>query len=152
MNKNDILLVEDNPDDEALTLRAFKKNKLNNKLVVVRDGAEAIDYLFATGKFAGRNIEQLPALVLLDLQLPKIDGFGVLKRLRAAKHTKLLPVVILTSSAEQEDILSSYGLGANSYIRKPVDFDQFIDTVGQLGPYWLLLNIAPTSPSQLSRT
>jgi two-component system response regulator len=147
MTKNTILLVEDNPDDEALTLRAFKKNNVLNDMVVVRDGAEAIDYLFAQGKFADRNINQLPALVLLDLQLPKIDGFGVLKRLREARHTKLLPVVILTSSVEQEDILSGYGLGANSYIRKPVDFDQFIDTVSQLGPYWLMLNIPPAVTS-----
>ena len=143
--ENSILLVEDNPDDEALTIRALKKNHLQNKLVVARDGAEAIEYLFAEGKYEGRDINQLPALVLLDLQLPKIDGFGVLKRLRANEHTKFLPVVILTSSAEQEDILNGYGLGANSYVRKPVDFDEFIKTVGQLGPYWLITNQRPTA-------
>lgn len=143
--ENSILLVEDNPDDEALTIRALKKNHLKNKLVVARDGAEAIEYLFAEGKYEGRDINQLPALVLLDLQLPKIDGFGVLKRLRANEHTKFLPVVILTSSAEQEDILNGYGLGANSYVRKPVDFDEFITTVGQLGPYWLITNQRPSA-------
>lgn len=140
MNKNTILLVEDNPDDEILTLRALKNNNVMNEVAVARDGAEAIDYLFAEGQYQGRDINQLPALVLLDLQLPKIDGFGVLKRLRAHQHTKFLPVVILTSSIEQEDILTGYGLGANSYIRKPVDFEEFIETVGRLGPYWLLLN------------
>ena len=143
--ENSILLVEDNPDDEALTIRALKKNHLKNELVVARDGAEAIEYLFAEGKYKGRDINQLPALVLLDLQLPKIDGFGVLKRLRANEHTKFLPVVILTSSAEQEDILNGYGLGANSYVRKPVDFDEFITTVGQLGPYWLITNQRPSA-------
>ena len=143
--KNTILLVEDNPDDETLTIRALKKNNLQNELVVAHDGAEAIEYLFAEGQYEGRDINDLPALVLLDLQLPKIDGFGVLKRLRANKYTKLLPVVILTSSAEQEDILNSYGLGANSYVRKPVDFDEFIKTVGQLGPYWLITNQRPAA-------
>jgi len=143
MPNNTILLVEDNPDDEALILRALSKNKLKNNIVVARDGVEALDYLFAEGEHAGRNVAQLPALVLLDIQLPKIDGFGVLKRLRANENTRFLPVVILTSSAEQEDILAGYGLGANSYIRKPVDFDEFIETVGQLGPYWLMLNQQP---------
>jgi len=143
--ENSILLVEDNSDDEALTIRALKKNHLQNELIVARDGAEAIEYLFAEGKYEGRDINQLPALVLLDLQLPKIDGFGVLKRIRANEHTKFLPVVILTSSAEQEDILNGYGLGANSYVRKPVDFDEFIKTVGQLGPYWLITNQRPTA-------
>jgi two-component system response regulator len=145
MTENTILLVEDNPDDEALTVRALKNIKLKNKLVVARDGAEAVDYLFAEGKHQGRDINNLPALVLLDLQLPKIDGFGVLKRLRAHKHTKFLPVVILTSSAEQEDILNSYGLGANSYVRKPIDFDEFTTTVAQLGPYWLTTNQKPSA-------
>lgn len=140
---NTILLVEDNPDDEALTLRALAKNKLMNNVVVARDGAEALDYLFAEGDYAERDATKIPSLVLLDIQLPKIDGFGVLKRLRAGEHTRFLPVVILTSSAEQEDILSGYGLGANSYIRKPVDFGEFFETVGQLGPYWLLLNRQP---------
>jgi two-component system response regulator len=142
-NAKTILLVEDNPDDEVLTLRALSKNNLLNEVVVARDGAEALDYLFAEGNYADRDATQIPSLVLLDIQLPKIDGFGVLKRLRAAEHTRFLPVVILTSSAEQEDILSGYGLGANSYIRKPVDFDEFFETVGQLGPYWLLLNQQP---------
>ena len=145
MMKNTILLVEDNADDEALTVRALKKNHLQNELIVARDGAEAIEYLFGEGQYDGRDISQLPALVLLDLQLPKIDGFGVLKRLRANEHTKYLPVVILTSSAEQEDILNGYGLGANSYVRKPVDFDEFIKTVGQLGPYWLIVNQRPVA-------
>ena len=145
MMKNTILLVEDNADDEALTIRALKKNNLQNELIVARDGAEAIEYLFGEGQYDGRDITQLPALVLLDLQLPKIDGFGVLKRLRASEHTKHLPVVILTSSAEQEDILNGYGLGANSYVRKPVDFDEFIKTVGQLGPYWLIINQRPVA-------
>ncbi|MBL1278150.1 MAG: response regulator [Ectothiorhodospiraceae bacterium] len=143
MPQNTILLVEDNPDDEALTLRALKKNNLLNKVVVARDGQEAIDYLFAEGKYSDRDANQTPALVLLDLQLPKIDGFGVLKRLRSNPLTKFLPVVILTSSAEQEDVLSGYGLGANSFVRKPVDFEQFVETVGQVGPYWLLLNENP---------
>ena len=145
MKENTILLVEDNPDDEALTARALENIKLKNKLVVARDGAEAIEYLFAEGKHQGRDINNLPALVLLDLQLPKIDGFGVLKRLRTNKHTKFLPVVILTSSAEQEDILNSYGLGANSYVRKPIDFDEFTLTVAQLGPYWLTTNQSPST-------
>jgi len=143
ITRNTILLVEDNPDDEALTLRAFKKNKVMNEIIVARDGVEALDYLFAEGKYEGRDAAQIPTLVLLDIQLPKIDGFGVLKRLRAVAHTRYLPVVILTSSSEQEDILQSYGLGANSYIRKPVDFDEFIKTIGQLGSYWLLLNHQP---------
>ncbi len=141
--RNTILLVEDSPDDEALTLRALTKNNIINKVIVARDGVEALDYLFAKGKYAGRDASQIPALVLLDIQLPKIDGFGVLRRLRAAAHTRYLPVVILTSSSEQEDILQGYGLGANSYIRKPVDFDEFIKTIGQLGPYWLGLNQQP---------
>ncbi len=141
--RNTILLVEDNPDDEALTLRALSKNNVLNEVVVARDGAEALDYLFAEGAHKERDTSQVPALVLLDIQLPKIDGFGVLKRLRSEALTRFLPVVILTSSSEQEDILSGYGLGANSYIRKPVDFDEFIETVGQLGPYWLVLNQQP---------
>lgn len=143
MTGNTILLVEDNADDEALILKALKRNKQAYEVTVVRDGQEAIDYLFGTGAYSDRDKSLTPALVLLDLELPKIDGFGVLKRLRASAHTKFLPVVILTSSMEQEDILSGYGLGANSYIRKPVDFDQFIEAVAQLGPYWLLLNQQP---------
>lgn len=143
MDKNTILLVEDNPDDEALTLRAFKKHKVTNKIVVVRDGNEALNYLFGKHEYTGCGARELPALILLDLQLPKLDGFGVLKQLRASETTKLLPVVVLTSSTEDTDINSSYELGANSYIRKPVDFDEFLDTVGRLAPYWLELNQQP---------
>jgi CheY-like chemotaxis protein len=140
MPANNILLVEDNPDDEALTLRALKNHSLINEVTVARDGQEAVDFLLFQGNHENRSHALNPVLVLLDLQLPKLDGFAVLKRLRADERTKFLPVVILTSSSEQEDILSSYGLGANSYIRKPVDFNQFIDTVAQLAPYWLEIN------------
>ena len=145
MPLNTILLVEDNPDDEALTLRALNTNNLLNKVIVARDGQEAVDYLFGEGQYSDRDAAITPALILLDLQLPKIDGFGVLKRLRSNSLTKLLPVVILTSSVEQEDVLSGYGLGANSFVRKPVDFEHFIDIVSQIGPYWLLLNQRPES-------
>jgi CheY-like chemotaxis protein len=142
---NSILLVEDNPDDEALTLRAFRKNNVTNEVVVARDGAEALDYLFGTGTYANRDVTVLPQVVILDLKLPKIDGLEVLRRLRAAPQTKLLPVVILTSSNEERDRLQGYGLGANSYVRKPVDFAEFVDAVRQLGLYWLLLNERPPS-------
>jgi two-component system, response regulator len=138
-----ILLVEDNPDDEELTLRALKKNRITNNVVVARDGAEALEYLFCTGQHAGRNLSDLPQVVLLDLKLPKLDGLEVLRRLRANENTKLLPVVILTSSNEEQDRLKGYGLGANSYVRKPVDFGKFTEAVGQLGLYWLLLNEQP---------
>ncbi len=138
-----ILLIEDNPDDEVLTLRALKKSNLTNDVFVVRDGVEALDYLFATGTHAGRNAKDLPTIVLLDLKLPKIDGLEVLKRLRANDATKMLPVIVLTSSNEQKDLVSSYSLGANSYIRKPVDFDQFVQAVNQLGLYWMVLNQVP---------
>jgi two-component system response regulator len=138
-----ILLVEDNPDDEALTLRALNKNNIKNKIVVARDGVEALDYLFGTGMYAGRDPGSRPELILLDLKLPKVDGFEVLKKLRADERTKLLPVVILTSSKEQQDVVNGYGLGANSYIRKPVDSQNFVDAVGQLGLYWLVLNERP---------
>lgn len=138
-----ILLVEDNPDDEALTLRALRKNNILNKVVVAHDGVEALDYLFGTGVHAGRDTSQQPQVVLLDLKLPRIDGLDVLRRIRSESPTRLLPVVILTTSNEDRDILSSYQLGANSYIRKPVDFEQFMEAVRQLGLYWLVLNIAP---------
>lgn len=138
-----ILLVEDNPDDEALTLRAFRKNNVTNEVVVARDGAEALDYLFGTGTYANRDVTLLPQIVILDLKLPKIDGLEVLRRLRAVPQTRLLPVVILTSSNEERDRLEGYGLGANSYVRKPVDFAEFVDAVRQLGLYWLLLNERP---------
>lgn len=143
MNDNVILLVEDNADDEALTLRALKKNNIVNQVVVARDGAEALDYLFGTGKYAGRDLSQLPQVVLLDLKLPKIDGLEVLRQLRANEVTKLLPVVILTSSNEEQDRFRGYDLGANSYVRKPVDFNKFIEAVHQLGLYWLVFNERP---------
>ena len=138
-----ILLVEDNPDDVDLTIRAFKKNKILNEVIVARDGAEALDYLFGSGENTSRDTHTWPELILLDIKLPKIDGLEVLKRLRADSRTKLLPVVILTSSNEEKDLINGYELGANSYIRKPVDFDQFMDAVKQLGLYWLVLNEAP---------
>jgi two-component system response regulator len=135
-----ILLVEDNADDEALTLRALKKNNIKNEVVVARDGAEALDYLFATGAHAGRDLRVMPHVILLDLKLPKVDGFEVLRRLRQAEHTKLLPVVILTTSNEDQDRIKGFSLGANSFVRKPVQFDKFIEAVRQLGLYWLILN------------
>ena len=142
-----ILLVEDNADDEALTMRALKKNNITNEIVVARDGVEALDYLFATGTYAGRDAGVQPAVILLDLKLPKLDGFEVLRKLRADRRTRLLPVVILTSSKEQQDIANGYGLGANSYVRKPVDFQHFVEAVRQLGLYWLVLNENPASES-----
>lgn len=148
VTKHSILLVEDNPDDEALTLRAFKKNGILNDVSVVRDGAEALDYLFCSGAYAKRDSALQPELILLDLKLPKIDGLEVLRRIRGDERTKLQPVVILTTSSEERDIISSYQLGANSYIRKPVDFDQFIEAVRQLGLYWLLLNQPPHWPKR----
>lgn len=138
-----ILLVEDNPDDVELTLRAFKKNKLQNQIVVARDGQEALDYLFGTGKHQGRDPEKMPQLVLLDLKLPKVDGLEVLKSMRENPATRRLPVVILTSSKENQDLLRGYDLGANSYVRKPVEFEEFMEAVRQLGVYWLLLNEQP---------
>src|SRR5258708_10629002 len=143
MKERVIRLVEDNADDEALTLRALSKNKITNQIVVARDGVEALDYLFGTGLYAGRDTSVQPELILLDLKLPKVNGFEVLKKLRADERTKLLAVVILTSSKEQQDIVAGYGLGANSYVRKPVDFQQFVDAVLQLGLYWLVLNERP---------
>jgi CheY-like chemotaxis protein len=138
-----ILLVEDNPDDELLTLRALRKNNVLNEVVVARDGVEALDYLFGTGGHSGRDTAVMPQLILLDLKLPKIDGLEVLKRLRADERTRLLPVVILTSSREEQDMLDGYGFGANSYVRKPVNFEQFVQAVEQLKLYWLILNEAP---------
>jgi two-component system response regulator len=135
-----VLLVEDNPDDLELTLRAFKKSHLMNKIVIARDGVEALDYLFATGPHAGRDTADMPHLVLLDLNLPKIDGMEVLKRMRADARTMFVPVVVLTSSDEERDVVQSYKLGANSYVRKPVDFGQFLDAARQLELYWLVLN------------
>jgi CheY-like chemotaxis protein len=143
MNDKIILLVEDNPDDVILDLRALKKSGINNQVVVVTDGAEALDYLFGTGSYSGRDLGVMPSLILLDLKLPKVDGLEVLRRLRDDERTRLIPVVVLTSSREEQDIVSSYDLGANSYIRKPVDFDQFITVVGNLGLYWLLYNEPP---------
>ncbi|MGD8559956.1 MAG: response regulator [Gammaproteobacteria bacterium] len=145
MSEKTILLVEDNPDDVTLTLRALKKNNLMNEVVVARDGVEALDYLFGEGQYASQPNETSAELVLLDLKLPKVDGLEVLKRIRSNELTKLLPVVILTSSNEQSDIISGYELGVNSYIRKPVDFEQFIEAVRQLGLYWLVLNQTPQS-------
>jgi two-component system response regulator len=140
MDNATILLVEDNPDDEALTLRALKKNNIKNDVIVARDGIEALDYLFATGAHSGRDLSTMPHVILLDLKLPKVDGFEVLRRLRAQEHTKLLPVVVLTTSNEDQDRIRSFGLGANSFVRKPVQFDKFIEAVRQLGLYWLILN------------
>lgn len=142
MNKS-IMLVEDNSDDEALTLRALRRNNIQNDVVVARDGVEALDYLFGTGAFIGRDIRVKPVVILLDLKLPKIDGLEVLRRLRADTRTQFIPVVVLTSSKEEQDLISSYSFGCNSYIRKPVDFIQFVDAVRQLGLYWLVLNEAP---------
>jgi two-component system response regulator len=143
MNNKIILLVEDNPDDEVLTLRALEKNNIMNKVVVAHDGVEALDYLFGEGGYTGRDTSFMPEVILLDLKLPKIDGLEVLRRIRADGRTKLLPVVILTSSKEERDMIEGYSRGANSYIRKPVDFVQFGEAVQQLGLYWLVLNVAP---------
>lgn len=143
MNRNPILLVEDNPDDEMLTVDALKASHVQNPIEVARNGAEALDYLFCTGEYAARDIDDLPAIVLLDLKLPKVDGLEVLRRIREDARTRLLPVVILTSSNEDEDRMQGYKLGANSYVRKPVDFDEFLKAAGQLGLYWLLLNEPP---------
>lgn len=143
MDKKLILLVEDNPDDVALTLRAFKKSNIANEVVVAQDGVEALDFLFGTGTHAGRDTRIQPEVVLLDLKLPKVDGFEVLRKLRADPRTKMLPVVILTSSKEQQDVITGYGLGANSYVRKPVEFEKFVEAVLSLGLYWLVLNEKP---------
>lgn len=150
MDEKVILLVEDNPDDEELTLLALRRNNIKNEIIVARDGQEALDYLFGIGAHAGRDTTVLPQLVLLDLNLPKINGIDVLTRLRADDRTRLLPIVVLTSSMEERDRLAAYNNFANSYIRKPVDFDQFTEAVRQLGLYWLVLNQPPprvTAPS-----
>lgn len=143
MSTKAILLVEDNPDDEALTLRAFRKNNISNEVIVARDGVEALDYLFGSGKYTGRDTGSLPQVVLLDLKLPKLDGLEVLRRIRAEELTRTLPVVVLTSSKEDQDLISSYRLGCNSYVRKPVNFEEFLDAARNLGLYWLLLNETP---------
>ncbi len=138
-----VLLVEDNPDDEALTLRALKRHHIANEIVVARDGEEALDFIFARGRFAQRDARILPQVILLDLKLPKIDGLEVLRQIRANEKSRHVPVVILTSSNEEQDIVKSYDLGANSYVRKPVDFEQFIEAARQLGIFWLVLNETP---------
>ena len=143
MRNKVILLVEDNPSDVKLTKRALDKNQITNELVVAEDGGEALDYLFGTGKHAGRDVKDIPAVVMLDLKLPRVDGLEVLQKIRASELTALVPVVVLTSSDQEQDIIASYRLGANSYIRKPVDFSRFAEAVRTLGMYWLLLNEPP---------
>ena len=140
MKTDTLLLVEDNARDEALTLRALKKNNIANEIIVARDGVEALDYLFGTGKYEGRDTTIMPQMIMLDLKMPKLDGLQVLKAIRGDERTKRLPVVVFTSSSEQEDMIKSYDLGANSYVRKPVDFDGFAEAVRHLGLYWLILN------------
>ncbi len=148
MLKKIILLVEDNPNDVELTMRALKRNNILNEVVVARDGVEALDYLFGTGKYAGKPLEPLPQVVLLDLKLPRVDGLEVLKQIRSNRRTSLLPVVILTSSDEERDRMETYSLGANSYIRKPVNFERFMEAVKHLGLYWLVLNMPPPGVNQ----
>jgi two-component system response regulator len=143
MEEKIILLVEDNPDDVELTLRAFKKNNILNPMIIAKDGAEALDVLFGTGTYAGRELKNMPVVILLDLKLPKIDGMEVLKRIRQDNRTKLIPVVILTSSAEPKDLVNGYSLGANGYVRKPVEFSQFVEAMKDLGLFWLLWNEPP---------
>lgn len=143
MAEHYILLVEDNPDDEELTLLSLRKNNLAHDIIVVRDGVEAIEFLFGTGQYTGRDVTRVPVVVLLDLKLPKLDGLGVLRRLRAAESTRTLPVVVLTSSSQDADVIASYDLGANSYVRKPVEFGAFVEAVSSLGLYWVLVNQPP---------
>lgn len=143
MDQTTILLIEDNPDDVELTLHAFQKNHMANDVVVASDGAEGLDYLFGTGKYAGRDAKESPALILLDLQLPKIGGLEVLRKVREDERTKRIPVVIMTTSDEEEDIVNGYNGGANSYLRKPVDFTEFMNAVKQLEMYWMVLNTPP---------
>jgi two-component system, response regulator len=145
-----ILLVEDNADDEALSIRALKKNGVFNEVVVARNGVEATDFLFGTGTYAAEGLRDLPAVVLLDLKLPKLDGVEVLRRIRGQSRTRLIPVVVLTSSIEETDLTKCYSLGANSYLRKPVDFDHFMEAVRQLGTYWLILNQTPPSTKEIA--
>ncbi len=146
MQGNAILLVEDNPRDEALTLRALRKNNILNQVIVTRDGVEAVDFLFGTGPYAGRDTREMPQIVLLDLKLPKLDGLQVLRTIRSDERLKRLPVVIFTSSNQEEDLISSYNLGANSYVRKPVDFENFLEATRQMGLYWLVINqVAPSN-------
>ena len=148
MKYRNILLVEDDPNDEYLTLRALRKANVVNEIVVARDGAEALEYLFGTGKYQGRDVAESPSMVLLDLDLPKIGGMEVLRRLRADQRTRFTPVVVLTSSKETQDVVNGYGLGVNSYIRKPVNFEQFANAVEQIGLYWLVLNEPPPESSR----
>jgi len=143
MSEKMILLVEDNPDDEELTMRALRQAKVANDIVVARDGAEAVEFVFGEGRHAGRDTSKMPAVILLDLKLPKLSGLDVLQRLRADARTRLVPIVVLTSSSEDEDMLKSYRSGANSYVRKPVEFGAFVGAVSQLGVYWVLLNQPP---------
>lgn len=147
----EILLVEDNPNDVTLTLRALRKHNLSNRIHVIRDGAEALEFIFGTGAYAERGLEPTPKVVLLDLKLPKVDGLEVLQRIKTDSRTRVIPVVVLTSSREQRDIVESYQLGVNSYIVKPVDFEQFTEAMRQLGLYWVLLNQPPTLPSLQNR-
>lgn len=151
MYEKTILLVEDNPDDEELTLLALRENKILNAVVVAHDGVEALDYVFGAGRWAGRDIARQPQIILLDLKLPKLNGLEVLERLRADPRTALIPVVVLTSSGEEKDVLASYRRHANSYVRKPVEFHRFVDAVRQLGLYWLLLNEPPPAGGDFDR-
>jgi two-component system, response regulator len=144
MSEGTILLVEDNPSDVGLARRALEKKRIMNPLVVAQDGQEALDYLFGTGQYVGRNLSELPSVILLDINLPKLDGLSVLRKIREDERTKFIPVIMLTTSKEEQDLVTSYDLGANSYIRKPVDFSQFAEAVGQLGLYWLVLNQSAT--------